>query len=180
MPQIGTIHVPTWTQGTDVPTGGQNGDFHLRTTTSDVYQNIAGTWTIIANIKGATGDPGADGDDGAAGVGAATFQIIGDLEVVHFDDRPWVAPRACTLGRTFVAMGDGPTGSAAVFDIRKNGTTIYTTSGNRASVADGSTDDESGDPDVTSMAKGDKLTVEVVSVGSTTPGTTATIVQELI
>jgi hypothetical protein len=50
----------SWSSGTAVPTGGNDGDFYLRTTTSDVYKKITGTWTIIANILGA---PGAGSGD---------------------------------------------------------------------------------------------------------------------
>jgi hypothetical protein len=63
----------TWYQGSGVPSGGYVGDFYLRTSTYDVYQNIAGTWTIIANIKGADGDDGATGADGTDGTDGATW-----------------------------------------------------------------------------------------------------------
>lgn len=45
----------TWSSGTAVPTGGNSGDFYLRTTTNDVYKNTAGTWAVVAalNSRGA-------------------------------------------------------------------------------------------------------------------------------
>jgi len=50
----------TWTTGTTVPSSGTgaNGDLFLLTTTDDVYKKIAGTWTLITNIKGAAGTNG--------------------------------------------------------------------------------------------------------------------------
>jgi len=50
----------TWTTGTTVPSSGTgaNGDLFLLTTTEGVYKKIAGTWTLITNIKGAAGTNG--------------------------------------------------------------------------------------------------------------------------
>lgn len=48
----------TWTATSSVPTGGNDGDLHLRTTTGDVYKNTSGSWAIVANIKGPTGSTG--------------------------------------------------------------------------------------------------------------------------
>jgi len=47
-------------QGSSTPSSGLgvNGDFYFNTTTSDVSQKISGTWTVVANIKGATGATG--------------------------------------------------------------------------------------------------------------------------
>lgn len=59
----------TWTSGSGVPSNGsgQDGDFYFRTTTSDVYEKASGSWSIIANIKGAAGNDGATGASGPAG-----------------------------------------------------------------------------------------------------------------
>lgn len=72
----------TWRQGSSVPSNGTgvDGDFYLRTTTGDVYQRSAGTYSIIANITGpqgptgATGSAGATGSTGAAGTNGATWR----------------------------------------------------------------------------------------------------------
>lgn len=154
------------------------------------YDAVLEQWYVGPAGAGPTGPAGADGADGAtgpegpqgdpgtpgaAGLGAATFTIEGDLTATTYSEKVWVATRACTIGKTWVRVGVAPTGSAVVVDILKNGTTIFTTSGNRASVAAGTTKDDSGTPDITALAEGDELTVQVVSVGSTTPGTHATI-----
>lgn len=63
-----------WYNGSGVPSAGVgiNGDYDLDTATGNVYQKAAGTWGIVANIKGATGTAGATGSAGAAGsTGAA-------------------------------------------------------------------------------------------------------------
>lgn len=57
----------TWTSGTSVPAGGTDNDFYLRSSTGDVYNKAAGSWSIIANITGPAGANGADGATGATG-----------------------------------------------------------------------------------------------------------------
>lgn len=53
-----------WSSGAGVPTGGSDGDFYLRTSNSDVYEKIAGVWTVVDNLTGATGATGATGPRG--------------------------------------------------------------------------------------------------------------------
>ena len=60
----------TWSSGTAVPTGGNSGDFYLKTDTDDIYKNTSGTWTVITNIKGLTGSTGSTGP---AGINGATW-----------------------------------------------------------------------------------------------------------
>jgi len=57
----------TITADANVPTGGNNGDLHIRTTTYDLYEKAAGVWGIIGNVQGATGAAGAAGSDGIDG-----------------------------------------------------------------------------------------------------------------
>ena len=62
----------TWYSGSSAPSAIYNdGDYYLRTSTGDVYQQVSGSWgSPICNIKGAKGDTGAagaKGDTGAAG-----------------------------------------------------------------------------------------------------------------
>lgn len=62
----------TWYDGTGAPGGGLgvDGDYYLDDATGNVYAKVGGSWSVVANIKGA---PGADGDDGADGDSA--YQI---------------------------------------------------------------------------------------------------------
>jgi hypothetical protein len=57
----------TWRVGSGVPNNatGNDGDLYLRTTNGDVYQRASGTYSVVANIKGSTGDPGVTGPSGA-------------------------------------------------------------------------------------------------------------------
>lgn len=65
----------TWTSGTAVPTGGNAGDFYFRSSTSDIYKNVAGTWGIVANVAGTNG---ANGTSMRGGVGGPSNSIGAD------------------------------------------------------------------------------------------------------
>lgn len=69
-----------------------------------------------------------------------------------------------------------PTDASLIVDVHKNGTTFYTTQGNRPTIL--TTANDSGDriaPDVTAIAKGDIITVDVDQVGSTVAGSNLAI-----
>ena len=75
-----------------------------------------------------------------------------------------------------VMVGTAPTGANLIVDVNKNGTTIYTTQGNRPTVTAGSNAGGPGTtPDVTSLVAGDYLTVDVDQVGSTVAGADLTV-----
>jgi len=86
-----------------------------------------------------------------------------------------VAPCALTIVKVKVVVKTAPTGATLIVDVNKAGTTIFTTQGNRPEIAIGETQDDSGTPDVTSLAEGDKLTVDIDQVGSTVAGADLTI-----
>lgn len=70
--------------------------------------------------------------------------------------------RAATIDKVYIHLETAPgSGKTLTVDVNKGGTTIFTTQGNRPSIADTSTTDESGTPDVTSLAKNDELTMDV-------------------
>jgi hypothetical protein len=63
-----------------------------------------------------------------------------------------------------------PTTQAAILDIHKVGTTIYTTQANRPQIAAGANVGALAVPDVTTWADGDYLTIDVDQIGSGTVG----------
>lgn len=79
-------------------------------------------------------------------------------------------PCPLTISTVIVYSDVAPTGASLIADINKNGTTIFTTQGNRPEVAIGGHADESGTPNITSLAKGDRVSVDVDQVGSTVKG----------
>lgn len=79
-------------------------------------------------------------------------------------------PAACTVTGYRVKGSTAPTGASVIFDINKNGTTIFTTQGNRPTVAISGTTSTTTLPDVTAFAAGDYMGVDVDQIGSTIAG----------
>ena len=79
---------------------------------------------------------------------------------------------------TFVtaAVVTAPTGSTAIFDLHKNGVTMYTTQGNRPTIAIAGTYVTAALPDITTWAAGDVLQLEVDQIGSGTDGADLSVV----
>jgi len=86
-----------------------------------------------------------------------------------------VIPCDLTIIKAKLVVKTAPTGSSIIVDINKGGVTIFTTQANRPAIADGQTTGDSGMPDVTSLAEGDKLTIDVDQVGSVTAGADLTV-----
>lgn len=117
--------------------------------------------------------------------GDETWQLIPNLNVpwsmdgtiyVKVGTKRYYVERAYTIVGVRFTLGTAPTGAAAVVDINKNGTTIFTTQGNRPSVAIGA--NTSGlvtNADVNSLASGDYIGVDMDVVGSTIAGADATV-----
>jgi hypothetical protein len=78
---------------------------------------------------------------------------------------------------TFVtaALTTAPAGSTAIFDLNKNGTTMYTTQGNRPTIAAAANSVTATNPDVLTWAAGDRLAIEVDQKGSGTAGANLTV-----
>jgi hypothetical protein len=104
-----------------------------------------------------------------------TFAVVGTL-TVGTDKAPTIlAPCTLSIVKVKLVVKTAPTGQAIIVDVNKNGTTIFTTQANRPQIAAGSTTGDSGTPDVTALAEGDKLTVDVDQVGSGTAGADLTV-----
>ena len=85
-----------------------------------------------------------------------------------------------TLADYRVSVGTAPTGANLIVDINKNGTTIFTTQGNRPTVTAGGNLASTTAPDVTTFAAGDYITIDVDQIGSTVAGADLTIVLRLV
>ena len=106
----------------------------------------------------------------------AVFSRVGALIVVTGDGRFYV-PRAREIISVVAAVGTAPTGASILIDVNKNGTTIFTTQGNRPSVAASAFKVAApAVPDVTSVAAGDLLSVDIDQVGSSVAGSDLTVI----
>ena len=83
--------------------------------------------------------------------------------------------RAVTITNVRASVGTAPTGASLIVDVNKNGSTIFTTQGNRPTIAASSNTDTSNVPDTTAFAAGDYMTVDVDQVGSTVAGADLTV-----
>jgi hypothetical protein len=104
-----------------------------------------------------------------------TFAVTGTLTVGTDKAPTIVAPCALTIVKAKVVVKTAPTGATLIVDVNKAGTTIFTTQANRPTIAIGATQADSGTPDVTSLAEGDKLTIDIDQVGSTIAGADLTV-----
>src|ERR1700761_4953898 len=77
------------------------------------------------------------------------------------------------------AAGTPAVGSPIVLDLLANGTSVFTTTANRPTIAAGSTLSAVTVPDITSLTENTLLQMAVLSVGSTTPGANVCMVVSL-
>ena len=85
-------------------------------------------------------------------------------------------PFAGKISYVTAALITAPAGASAIVDLHKNGTTMYTTQGNRPTIAAGSTYVTATLPDVLTWAAGDVLQLEVDQKGSSTAGSDLSVV----
>ena len=62
-----TITTGTTVSNGSAATGFKDGDLYINTNTYDLFQVVSNNWSLIGNIKGATGDQGPKGDQGIQG-----------------------------------------------------------------------------------------------------------------
>jgi len=111
---------------------------------------------------------------GAAPPADAVFTIPGTLSVGARNARFYVEGSR-TISNVVVSVGTAPTGASIIFDVNKNGTTIFSTQGNRPTITATNFYDGSSTPNVTSLSAGDYLTVDVDQVGSSAIGADAVV-----
>lgn len=83
---------------------------------------------------------------------------------------------ARTILSVRASVGTAPTGAAIIIDVKRNGTTIFTTQANRPTIAiNAFTSGLVTNMDVNTVAAGDYLTVDIAQVGSTAAGADLTV-----
>ena len=101
--------------------------------------------------------------------------VITDILTVHTGTMRWYIEANKTISNVVASVSTAPTGASVIFDINKNGTTIFTTQANRPTISAGGYADFSCIPDVVSLVQSDYLTIDVDQIGSTVPGANAVI-----
>lgn len=108
-----------------------------------------------------------------------TFAITGTL-TTGTDKAPTLEiPADCYLLGVRLVVKTAPTGATIIVDVNLNGTTVFTTQGNRPVIAisatSGSTYTLNNGTDIEELDLGDKLTIDIDQVGSTVAGADLTV-----
>ncbi|MEV4180178.1 hypothetical protein AB0J28_01865 [Streptosporangium canum] len=138
-----------------------------RLDTGDIQQYWASAWRTIAPATTPTVPPATP----------PTLTMSGTL-VTGTGKGRFYNDTGSTLVITGVraSVGTAPTGASIVVDVNLNGTTIFTTQGNRPSIAASAfTSGKVTNMNVTNWANGSYLTVDVDQVGSTIAGGDLTV-----
>ncbi len=105
------------------------------------------------------------------------FTVPGTL-VVGTGAARFPVHRPITITNVRANIGTAPTGAAVLVDVNKNGTTLFTTQGNRPSIAVSTNADNAATPDVTTATTDDYISIDVDQVGSTVAGANLTVTVE--
>jgi hypothetical protein len=100
------------------------------------------------------------------------FFFGGALTADYPNDRiSFMVPCKMELLEVVCSVDASPEGDDLVLDVLKNGTTIFTNNANVPYIADGATSGISGKPDINVADRGDTITMAVIQIGNTSPGT---------
>jgi len=147
---------------TGLAAGTENGDA-LR------YEQLIGTYLLLAG--GTMAGNIAMGANKITGLPKTiVLSVAGTLVAGVNASFEIPVPVAMTIGKVYANVKTAPTGANLEIDVNKNGTTIFTSQAKRPIIAAGDTEDESDTPDVTALAKGDLLSIDIDQIGSTIAG----------
>ncbi len=91
---------------------------------------------------------------------------------------PYIAVWKAKFEKCFVAAKTAPAGAALIFDVKLNGVSIFG-GGPKLQLADGATTGSTTTFASTAVAEGGQITIDIVQVGSTTPGKDVSVVCRL-
>lgn len=126
---------------------------------------------------------GQDISIAAAGGGSATFQhrwtANGPFRVDTDVDGGYISDSAFTISGVRLWRGTAGSSSSTIVDIHKNGTTMYTTQGNRPTIlfSDGDNKIDATLPDVTSISAGDIITMDIDQIEAGNPADLTLLIQ---
>jgi len=106
--------------------------------------------------------------DPGGGGGAPVFRVDGTLTATTKVNEAYVSTGTAEIGTVYIHCGTQGTAGSTIVDVNKNGVTIFTVQANRPTLAWNDADGvaKSGDPDVTTLAENDVLTVDIDQVAT--------------
>jgi hypothetical protein len=125
----------------------------------------------IQGVPGDDGEQGIQGIPGPVGPALPPFSVTGAVTTRVGSHRLYNDTGATwTITAVRASVGTAPTGATLIVDVNKNGTTIFTTQANRPTIAVSTNTIKRTNMNVTTVADGEYLTVDVDQVGSTVAG----------
>jgi len=93
---------------------------------------------------------------------------IGKLLVVENDVFRWYnkTGRTLTIDKVWASLGVASTSGSVVFDVKKNGTSLWTATGDRPTVAQNANVSTTTAPNTTTISDGEYLRFDVISIGT--------------
>jgi hypothetical protein len=82
----------------------------------------------------------------------------------------WLVPFDATIVKVNTYLDTAPTDASFIVDVNKNGTTIFTTQSARPTTLTTTKASTVGTPAVTTVAAGDRLTLDIDQIGSSVAG----------
>jgi hypothetical protein len=158
--------------------GYAKGDVLAANASGDLTPVPVGADTEVLTVDSADAE-GVDWEPTAGGAGqrfTVTWSRDGDATVTTGQMR-WYNRTGSTrtIHGVWPAAGVAPTGADLVFDVNRNGVTVFTTQATRPRIPAGSNGGALAVPDVTAVADGEYLTVDIDAVGSGVPGSDVTV-----
>jgi len=134
--------------------------------------------------QGIQGPQGEQGPQGVAGLNAfihVTFALAIGVNATTGINKTnaIIIPRAGTITKCWINAKTAPTGADLICDINKGGTTIWTTQANRIKLTAGNTSGSQTLFDVTSVAEGDLITIDIDQIGATVAGKDITVILQI-
>lgn len=87
-----------------------------------------------------------------------------------------LAPCALTINNVRCFAKTAPSGGSVLVDINKEGTTVFTTQANRPAIPGGANKGAaSATPDVTALIEGDRVTLDIDTIGTTVAGASLSV-----
>jgi hypothetical protein len=105
-----------------------------------------------------------------------TYSISGALTVAAGTHRLYNdSGSTLTISKIRASCGTAPTGAAVILDVNVNGSTIWSTQGNRVQVAAAANTGTQTTFNTTTIADGSYFTIDVDQIGSTVAGSDLTV-----
>ena len=105
---------------------------------------------------------------GSSGGSPVIFSVDGSLAVLASAAVPYLATQDLTIESWYIYCEENGSASSTIVDVNKNGTTVFTTQGNRPTLAhdDANNWAVSGTPEVTTFAEGDVISIDIDQIAT--------------